>query len=170
MTLEDRAKLQAKEVARRSLRTVGGEKRRVVVAGYGPVGRVVVDLLESAGAQVTVVELNLDTVEHQLDLDRRVVYGDITQQRVQIMSGVPVADALILAIPNEHAAVAACEMARRLAPEIFIAARTNYVSQGMLASQAGADYVVIEEVVTAQAMKQAVLDRFLTHNDAEEKS
>lgn len=137
------------------------ERRRAIVAGFGPIGRMTAEQLERAGLQVTVVELNLHTIERQLHLDRRVLYGDVTDPEILRRAGIDGADALILTIPNEAAAVQACEVARQLNPAIFIAARTNFLSQGLLATQAGADHVVVEEVVTAEAMQRAVVDRLL---------
>jgi len=55
--------------------------------------------------------------------------------------------------------VEACRVARELNPDIFIAARTNFVSKGMLCTQAGADCVIIEEIVTAKAMQRAITER-----------
>ncbi len=132
-----------------------------IVAGYGPVGRLVAERLEEHGLAVTILELNLDTVERQLDLNRRVCYGDVLDPQSLRTAGIERSDALILAIPNEQAAVEACRIARELQPDIFIAARTNFFSQGMLASKAGADAVVVEEVVTAEAMRQAVVDALI---------
>ena len=60
----------------------------------------------------------------------------------------------------------ACRVARELSPNIYIAARTNFVSKGLLATQAGADHVVIEEVITAQAMKEAIIEHLIEVNDA----
>ncbi len=65
------------------------------------------------------------------------------------------------AIPDEHQAIEACRIARQLNPHIYIAVRTNFVSQGMLATQAGANHVVVEEVVTADAMQCAVVQQLL---------
>ncbi|MEX0654085.1 MAG: NAD(P)-binding protein [Phycisphaeraceae bacterium] len=139
----------------------GSDRRRAIVAGFGPVGRMTAEQLERAGLQVTIVETNLATIERQLHLDRRVLFGDVTDPDILRRAGIDGADALILTIPNEAAAVAACEVARRLNPAIFIAARTSFLSQGLLATQAGADHVVVEEVVTAEAMQRAVVDRLL---------
>lgn len=133
-----------------------GLPRRVIVAGYGPVGRVIVDQLETDGLQVTIIELNLTTIERQLDLDKSIIYGDVSDPEILRLAGVHEAEALILTVPDEEAALQACHTARQMAPHIFIAARTSYVSKGLLASQAGADQVVVEEVVTAQAMREAV--------------
>ncbi len=133
----------------------------VIVAGYGPVGRMVTEQLENAGLKVTIVELNLDTIEKRLDRDKQVVYGDIIDPEVLQKAGIEHADALILAIPNEDKALQACRVVREFNPDIFIAARTNYLSKGMLCTAAGADYVVVEEVVTAQAMQEAVVHSLL---------
>lgn len=132
--------------------------RHAIVAGYGPVGRLVAQRLEKHGLSVTILETNLDTIERQLDLDKRVCYGDVIDPEILRTAGIERADALILAIPNEAAAVEACRIARELQPDIFIAARTNFFSQGLLASEAGADAVVVEEVVTAEAMRKVVID------------
>ena len=135
--------------------------RRVIVAGYGVVGRCVADRLEKDGAEVVVVELNLDTIEKQLDQDRLVVYGDIAEPDILRKAGIETAAALILAVPDDEAAWRACTQARRLSPGIFIAARTNHVSKGLMCTNAGADEVVIEEIVTAEAMEAAVVRRLI---------
>ncbi len=130
--------------------------RRVIVAGYGPVGRVVSQQLERDGLVVKIIEMNLDTIERQLTLDKDVIYGDVCDPQILERAGIHEAEALILTIPNEQAALRACRTARTLAPRIFIAARTNHMSQGMLATKAGADKVIVEEIVTAEAMRDAV--------------
>lgn len=133
-------------------------ERNVIVAGYGVVGRVVAELMETSAVHVTVIELNEVTVERQTKLDRRIIHGDVTDPAVLHEAGIEHAEALILAMPDEDQVVRACEVARRLNPRIYIAARTNFVSKGLRARQAGADSVVVEEIVTAEAMKQEVMD------------
>ncbi|MFW5682041.1 MAG: NAD-binding protein [Phycisphaeraceae bacterium] len=145
----------------------GPRKRLAIVAGYGPVGRMVARQLEQAGFELAIIELNLDTIEKQLDLDKRVVYGDVRDRDTLIKAGIERADALILAVPDEDVALMACRVAREIRPELFIAARTNFMSKGMLCQQAGADYVVVEEVVTAMAMRDAVMRRLV---DAEDRA
>lgn len=132
--------------------------RRAIVAGFGPVGRVVATGLEKAGFELTLVELNPQTIERQTEAGRAVVPGDITEPDTLRRAGVADADALILTIPDEDQVIRACRAARSLAPDVFISVRTNFLSKGMLARQAGADNVTVEEVVTAEAMQHAVLD------------
>lgn len=139
----------------------------VIVAGYGPVGRVVCDLLEKARFDVTVIDINSRTTEKQHPHKRLFVHGDVRNPTVLMQAGVRKATALILGIPDEDQAVVACRVARELSPNIFIAARTNFVSKGLLATQAGADHVVIEEVITAQAMKEAIMEHLIEVNEAD---
>ncbi len=136
--------------------------KHVIIAGYGPVGRVVADELIAAHVRVTVVETNPMTIETVKQQGRAAVYGDVRDPEALKAAGVDSADALILAVPDEDVAVKACQVARQLNPDIFIAARTNFLSKGLLATAAGADHVVIEEVVTADAMQRAVFERLLS--------
>lgn len=136
--------------------------RKVVVAGYGLVGRCVADRLSAGGFVVTVVEMNPNTIQRQQGLGKSVVHGDVSDPQVLDEAGIRQADALILTVPDEEASLRACEVARQMAPNIFIAARTNFLSKGLLATQAGADHVTVEEVVTAEAMQQAVMRRLLS--------
>ena len=136
----------------------------MIVAGYGPVGRVVCDLLEKSNFAVTVIDINQRTTEKTHPYSRKFVFGDVRDPLVLVAAGICDATALILGIPDEDQAVIACRVARELSPDIYIAARTNFVSKGLLATQAGADHVVIEEVITAQAMKAAVVEHLIDKN------
>jgi CPA2 family monovalent cation:H+ antiporter-2 len=139
----------------------------VIVAGYGPVGRVVCDLLESSGFEIHVIDINHRTTNKEHPHKRKFIFGDVRDPTVLVNAGIRKATALILGIPDEDQAVIACRVARELSPNIYIAARTNFVSKGLLATQAGADHVVIEEVVTAQAMKEAIVTHLIDVNRAD---
>ena len=142
------------------LNNVPPSLRRVIVAGFGPVGRCITEQLRAQGVEVMIIDMNSATIATQRRLGFRAVEGDVTDPAVLNEADIAHADALILAVPNEDSAVQACAAARQLAPKIFIAARTNFVSRGMLASKAGADHVTVEEIVTAQAMRDAVVGHF----------
>ncbi|MFA9477095.1 NAD-binding protein [Phycisphaerales bacterium AB-hyl4] len=133
--------------------------RRAIVVGFGVVGRMTAERLRNVGVNVTLIELNSTTTQRQADLDRQVVLGDATDPKVLQQAGLNDADALILTLPDADDTLRACRVARQLNPDIFIAVRVNFVSQAMLATQAGADQTIIEEVVTAQAMQQAVVNQ-----------
>jgi len=140
-------------------------KRRVVVVGYGPVGRAVADEILKTQVDVTIVELNLETVARQLTLEKNIVFGSLSDPATLEAAGVETADAVVLAIPDEEEVLRACEQVRKVRPDVFIAARANYVSRGLAAKQAGADEVVIEEIVTAQAMRDVVMQKLAAKFD-----
>lgn len=134
--------------------------QRVIIAGFGPVGRAITERLEQAGACVVVIELNPSTVSNQSRLGRQVVHGDATDPAVLREAGIETADALVLTVPDQRIALDALRAARRIAPEIFVAVRVNHLSEAFKATQCGADHVTVEELVTAEAMQQAVMRRF----------
>ncbi len=134
--------------------------RHAIVVGFGPVGRIVTEGLEGAGFAVTVMELNPRTIATQRELGRTILLGDATDADDLRRAGIDRAATLVLTMPDEDQALAACRAAHAIRPEVFIGARTNFVSKGLLAMQHGADHVVIEELVTATAMRDAVTAQF----------
>lgn len=132
--------------------------KHVIIAGFGPVGRALADRFAIQHVHFTVVELNASTVKRQALLGRKVVYGDITNREVLEQAGIHHADAIILTIPDDEATLRACHAIRDLAPHVFIAARTNFLSGKFTAMALGADVVTVEEVATAQTMEREVLE------------
>jgi len=141
----------------------------VLIAGFGPVGRHLADKFQRTGRPYTIIELNPITVFKQHRLGRPIVFGDVTNPEVLETAGIRHADALILTVPDEDAIVRAVEVARRMAPGIFIAARTNYLSQAIQARQAGADHVTVEEVATAGLMEREVTEKLAARRAASEE-
>lgn len=133
-----------------------GLDEHIIIAGFGPIGRAVAEHLEAAGRAYTVVEMNASTVKRQASLGRHVVYGDVSNPDVLRQTGVDRASAVILTIPDDAAMLRAVRAIRLLAPDTFIAARANFMSKALQAKQIGANYVVAEELATAEAMAQQV--------------
>jgi len=133
--------------------------RPVIIAGFGVVGRNLAEHFAAAGIPYIVIELNPSTVIRQQKLGRRFIFGDITNPDVLESAGVHSAEAVILTIPDDDAVLRACGIIRQLNPSIFIAARTSFLSRAIAATELGADYVTVEEVVTAQDMAKQVMER-----------
>jgi CPA2 family monovalent cation:H+ antiporter-2 len=121
----------------------------VIIVGFGLAGRCVVDLLDQAELPYTIIEQNSVTVETQRALGRNILEGDATKAETLVKAGLNTASILALTIPDEEAVLRATALARRLRPEIYIIARTNYSSKGMRASQLGADDVIKAEQAVA---------------------
>ena len=122
---------------------------RVIIVGFGLAGRCVADLLATATIPFTIIERNPTTVATQRALGRQIVEGDVLDADTLRAAGLDDASILALTIPDEDEVLRATSLARRLHPDIFIIARTNYASKGMQATQLGADEVVKAEQAVA---------------------
>lgn len=134
-------------------------RKHVIIAGFGVVGRNIAEHFAAASIPYTVVELNSVTVKKQASLGRKTVYGDVANPDVLEEAGIHHAEAVILTIPDDEATLRACQAVRASSPDVFIAARTSYLSKAIAATELGADYVTVEEVVTAQDMAKHVMNR-----------
>lgn len=139
----------------------------VIVAGYGPIGRHVATAFERRGAPVTIIEMNPTTVRTQATLGRSIVFGDVRNSEVLERAGVFDAEAVVLTIPDEDAMLSACKQIRQMRRDIYIAARANVLSKGLLARKLGADHVTVEEIATAESMADAVVQELDARDEAE---
>lgn len=121
----------------------------VIIVGFGLAGRCVADLLDEARLPYTVVERNPTTVATQRALGRTILQGDATKAEMLMAAGLHDAAMVALTIPDEDAVLEATTLARRLRPDVYIIARTNYSSKGMQASRLGADEVIKAEQAVA---------------------
>ncbi|MCZ6445629.1 MAG: NAD-binding protein, partial [Planctomycetota bacterium] len=134
--------------------------RHVVIGGYGPIGRLVAEGLHAAGIHYTIVEVNPGTVQRQSRRGESIVYGDVSNVEVLKSAGLEHADALVITIPDEEAVLRTCAVARRLAPNLIITARTRTAGRASAAAAHGADHVICDEIAAADAMQKAVLQHF----------
>lgn len=132
---------------------------KVIIAGYGLAGRWVADIFRRHNVPYVIVEKNIYTVETQHQLGKEIVEGDIGEEETLRRAGIDEASILALTIPDEEAVLRATETARRLKPDIYIVARTNYMSQGMRASQLGADDVVKAEQAVARQFYDMLMSK-----------
>ncbi len=121
----------------------------VIIVGFGLAGRCVADLLDRTKLTYSIIERNPVTVETQHALGRRIFLGGAASAGTLVEAGLNSADILALTIPDEAAVLKSIELARRLRPDIYIVARTNYSSQGMRATQLGANVVIKAEQAVA---------------------
>lgn len=133
------------------------ERPHVIVAGFGVVGRAVVDRLAASNATVTIVEMNVRTVAGQRKLGKSIIYGDTADPEVLGSAGIDGACALVLTIPDDDAVMRACRSARSLNPSVQIIARTTFLSKAMQAINLGANETIVEEMATAERMDGLVL-------------
>ncbi len=129
---------------------------RVIIAGYGPVGRALAEELVKLRVPFAVVDTNPGTARTLQGLGVPVLCGDATDPEVLRAVGIETAAAIAITIPDGDEAVRACAAARSQSPEVPIAVRTTFLSQGISAIRAGANSITVEEIATAEAMARNV--------------
>lgn len=138
----------------------------VIVAGFGVPGRVVADLLEARGIPFCVVELNPSTCQRCQKSGVPIHAGDVTQPQTLREAGIDKASLLVVAIPDEKAALEATKQARLLNPHIRIITRTHYISAGMTARTLGASEVIVAEQVVAAETARLVGELIGAHESS----
>lgn len=126
----------------------------VIIAGYGIPGRAVAEALDACHIPYCVLELNAATVRRCVKSGVHIVEGDVKDPDVLRSAHIETAAALVIAIPDEKAALEATRVARQLNPRMKIISRTHYISAGLEARHRGADEVVVAEQVVAVEMSR----------------
>ena len=126
-----------------------------ILVGFGPVGRIVYQLLTSRGNSVTVLDLNLDTVRKMKADGITAVYGDVLRPGTLEEAGIARASSFILSADVEDAAEI-IRQARLLNPELKILARCTHLRDAVALRRAGANVVAAGEAEVGVALVEAV--------------
>jgi CPA2 family monovalent cation:H+ antiporter-2 len=131
------------------------DPQRSILVGYGPVGRIVHRLLTDRGADVTVVDLNLETVRGLRDLGVKAVYGDVLRAGTLDEAGIATAATLVLSADVDEAAEIV-RQARLLNPGLRVLARCAHLRDAPALRRAGASLVAAGEAEVGVALAEAV--------------
>ena len=124
---------------------------RVVVVGYGPVGRTLCRILRDNQIEAVVVEMNLDTVQELHAEGLPAVYGEASSREILAHAGIEKAAGLIIAA-SSAVSTEVVEAARDLNPKIRIITRSTYLKENNALLHAGADAVFSSEGEIALSM------------------
>ena len=125
---------------------------RVIVVGYGPVGRTVARRAAEFGLETVVIDINIDTVLALQAEGKRALFGDASRTEILKEAGVANASHFVVSLPDAAASVAAVTAARALNPNLKVFARARYLAQGGALEQAGVDAVCYDEAEAATAL------------------
>ncbi|HQP30578.1 MAG TPA: cation:proton antiporter, partial [Deltaproteobacteria bacterium] len=131
------------------------DPRRCILVGYGPVGRIVYQLLPDRGTDTTVVDLNLETVRGLRARGIKAVYGDVLRPGTLEEAGIATAGSLILSADVEDAAEIV-RQTRLLNPELRILVRCSHLREAAGLKRAGADVIAAGEAEVGVALAEAV--------------
>ena len=132
------------------------DRHRVIVIGYGPVGRTLCRILRDNGLEPVVIEMNIDTIRQLQSDGIRAVYGDAAQPDILDHAGITDAEGLLITASSlPYSSVV--RAARELNPRIRIVTRSVYLKETDALRHAGADAVFAGEGETALAMTAYVM-------------
>ncbi|WP_226022343.1 potassium channel family protein [Halomicrobium salinisoli] len=144
---EDRLE-RLRELTLSDVRSV--RRGETVVVGHGEVGETVAARLDDADLPYTVLDL---TDEPGVD-----VVGDATEPAAQREAGVPEAQTVVLAIPDDADAEFAILVARDLNPDVEVVARAEATENVRKMYRAGADYVLSLATVSGRMLASTILE------------
>jgi Trk K+ transport system NAD-binding subunit len=120
-----------------------------VVAGYGEVGKKVVELLRDVGEGVRVIDRKAG---EGVDL-----VGDALDPRVLEAAGIREAQAVILALDSDSATLFATVIIKEHAPEVPVIARVNEAENVERIHRAGVDFALSMSQVSGQILARRLL-------------
>jgi CPA2 family monovalent cation:H+ antiporter-2 len=131
------------------------DPNRCILIGYGPVGKIVHQLLRDRGAEVLVIDLNLDAIRQLRKAGHEALYGDVLRPGTLIEAGIETSGSLILSADIEDAA----EITRQaclLNPGLRVLARCTHLRDAPVLRRAGAVVVAAGEAEVGVALAEAV--------------
>ncbi|MFO7693159.1 MAG: cation:proton antiporter [Vicinamibacterales bacterium] len=131
------------------------DPNRCILVGYGPIGSIVHRLLAERGADVTVLDLNLDTVRQLRSRGVEAIYGDVLRSGTLDEAGIATAGSLVLSADVEDAAEI-IRQARQLNPKLRVLARCTHLRDAAALRRAGAAVVAAGEAEVGVALAEAV--------------
>lgn len=117
----------------------------VIICGFGRVGQNIGAILSDQDIPFCVVEINPAICDKMESQGVPCIFGDVFGASALDKAHLESASALIMSIPDAHAAVTAVRHARKRRPDLFIAARAHQKNEADMLIDAGANSIVIPE-------------------------
>ena len=133
----------------------------VIIIGYGPAGRHLVQVLRDSGIPFVVVEMNPSNVNAMKEEGIPVIFGDAGRHHIMELASVKSAKLCVIATNDPDSSPRIIQLARQLNPTLQIVVRTRYLSQLEHFERMGADIVVPEEMETTVRLFSHVLGAYM---------
>lgn len=131
-------------------RTIRDVEDHVIVCGYGTFGKTVVDALEAQDRDVVVVEIGDQQYERAIEDGVLAVRGDARDEGTLRDAGLDRARSVVGAVDDANVNIQTVLAAGQLAPSVRLVVRVGDETDATLARRAGADEVVIPEVLSGE--------------------
>jgi CPA2 family monovalent cation:H+ antiporter-2 len=132
----------------------------LIIVGYGVNGRNVAKSAKAEGIPYVILETDPEIVRNERRLGELISYGDAAQEAVPQHAEISKARVLLVAISDPWASRRITDIARKMAPEIYIIVRTRYIDEMKPLHDLGANEVIPEEYETSVEIFCRVLERY----------
>nr|WP_320161386.1 cation:proton antiporter [uncultured Methanoregula sp.] len=136
-------------------------KDHIIIAGYGITGKSVARAAEITGIPYMVIEMNPDIIRREKSTRRPYfIFGDAAHEELLEHAGIRDARALVVVVSDQEAVPRIVHAAHRLAPDLYIIARTQHIRHAQYLLDLGADEVVSEEYEAAREIFSRALRKY----------
>ncbi len=138
------------ELKARTVSTLEHRRDRVLVGGYGAVGRTAAETLAADGVSTCIVDL--------VDQEGVDVVGDITDENDLEAAAIGDSRSIILTLDDDATTIYATLVIKQVAPEVEIIARANETENIPKLYRAGAEYVLSLSTVTGRMLASVLIE------------
>lgn len=135
-------------------------KDHVVIVGYGLNGQNLAQVLKATGIPFIIIEMNSRLAQTAREASFPVLVGDAARHAILDHAGLNTARAMVIAINDQDATRRIVAQARSRRPDLYVLARTRYISELEHLYRLGAHQVIPEEFETSIEIFAHVLKHF----------
>lgn len=139
-------------------RTITRLSDHAVICGYGMFGETIAERLDREGHEVVVVERDEHEIIRAERDDHLVVDGDARREATLERANVADAETIVAAVDNSNVNIQIGILANQLAPAAKLVVRVGDHMYESMAKRAGADVVVIPEVMSGDDVADQLLE------------
>jgi CPA2 family monovalent cation:H+ antiporter-2 len=130
---------------------------KVLIIGYGRVGRLVAEMLERHEFAWVAIDRDLRAVDQARQKGHEVYYGDASRPELLERCGLAAAPGVVLTTDEPEAAEAVAAAVRRLRPDVVLVARARDARHARKLYELGATDAVPETIEASLQLSEAVL-------------
>lgn len=130
----------------------------VIIVGFGPVGKKLVESLKDANISHIVLEMNSETVRKYKD-QFNIHFGDAKRENILRWAGISSAKLLVITAPILNESLFISEKARALNPNISVIARVKFTSEVEILKNNGVYDVICDEISAGDSLIDLVSEK-----------
>ncbi len=132
------------------------EERAAIIIGFGPAGRALAERVHESGRALVIIDFNPRSRQDARKLGYRFITGDARYGDVLEHAGIKTAEFVLITTPGPSSAVQIVRLARSMAPQVLIYARSRFHRYRNDIENAGAHLVFDEELDVGTRIADAV--------------